>query len=282
MTLNRQFRNLTLLTGGFLLAGCASVTTSNLKPAEHLVQQNFHNKIHVTKVFPGPVHSLTGIVVETDQHQQGILWMLADKYLLLGPVVNAQQENITGHYADQYLPQPAKVPAEKIASAALAAPGFTIGHSGPLMVVFMDPNCIFCHLLWEALQQPVAEGKVRVKVVPVGFLKPSSPAKAATILAAKNPAEAWANNEKGFDLHTEEGSTKPLSHIPAVDEAAVKANTQLLHQTGETATPALLYCIKTPKGLVMQMKHGMDVHRTPEFIQKLEGSVGARGCIPSA
>ena len=100
---------------------------------------------------------------------------------------------------------------------------------------------------------------------------------AAVVLIVLNVLEynKWQEGRK-------EGSTKPLSHIPAVDEAAVKANTQLLHQTGETATPALLYCIKTPKGLVMQMKHGMDVHRTPEFIQKLEGSVGARGCIPSA
>ncbi len=281
MILTKMIRNSAFLAGGFLLAGCAA-TTSNLKPAEHLVAQNFHGQVHVNKVFPGPVRNLTGIVVETDQHQQGILWMLADKYLLLGPVVNDQQQNITAHYADQYLPHPPKVAAEKIAPAALTAPGFTIGHAGPLMVVFMDPNCIFCHLLWEALQRPVAEGKVRVKVIPVGFLKPSSPAKAATILAAKNPAAAWANNEKGFNVHTEEGSTQVLSHIPEKDQAAIKANTQLLHKTGETATPALLYCIKTPKGLEMQMKHGIDVKRTPEFVQKLEGSVGAQGCIPNA
>ncbi|WP_414040775.1 thioredoxin fold domain-containing protein [Acidithiobacillus sp. M4-SHS-6] len=280
MILTKMIRNSVLLTGGFLLAGCA--TTSNLKPAEHLVEQNFHGQVHVSKVFPGPVQNLTGIVVETDQHQQGILWMLADKYLLLGPVINDRQQNITAHYADKYLPHPPKVPAEKIAPAALTAPGFTIGHAGPLMVVFMDPNCIFCHLLWEALQQPVDEGKVRVKVVPVGFLKPSSPAKAATILAAKNPAEAWANNEKGFNMRTEEGSTQVLRQIPEKDKAAVKINTQLLHKTGETATPTLLYCIKTPKGLEMQMKHGIDVKRTPEFVQKLDGSVGARGCIPGA
>ncbi len=278
--LHKHIRAATLMTGGLLLAGCAS--TPNLKSAEHLVDKNFHDQVHVSKVFPGPVRNLTGIVVETDQHQQGILWMLANKYLLLGPVVDAAQQNITAHYAQQYLPQPKKVPASSIAPAALAAPGFTIGHAGPLLVVFMDPNCIFCHRLWEALQQPVATGKVRVKLIPVGFLKPSSAAKAATILAAKDPAQAWANNEKDFNVHTEEGSTQPLPQIPAVDAAAVAANTQLLHKTGETATPALLYCTKSAKGLELQMKHGIDVQRTDAFIQKLDGSVGATGCIPSA
>lgn len=275
-------RHSALLATGLLLAGCATPNTPGLHSAEQLVNKNFHHQVHVTKVFPGPVHSLTGIVVETDQHQQGILWMLAKRYLLLGPVVDGKQENITPSYAKKYLPQPVKVPATHIAPAAMAAPGFTIGHAGPLIAVFMDPNCIFCHLLWEALQQPVADGKIRVKVIPVGFLKPSSPAKAATILAAKNPAQAWANNEKNFNVHTEEGSTQPLATLPPADMADVHANTALLRKTGEEATPALLFCTKEKNGLQLRMKHGIDVHQIPNFIQNLEGSVGASGCVPPA
>ncbi|MBU2720213.1 thiol:disulfide interchange protein, partial [Acidithiobacillus ferridurans] len=122
-----------LFFGPLLLAGCA--TSPNLQSAEHLVQDNFHGKAHVVKVFPGPTQKLTGIIAENSQHQQGILWMLSNRYLLLGPVVNDKGQDITQAATEKYLPQPRKVPAGQIAPAAMQAPGFTIGHAGPLMVV---------------------------------------------------------------------------------------------------------------------------------------------------
>ena len=276
-----------LFFGPLLLAGCA--TSPNLQSAEHLVQDNFHGKAHVVKVFPGPTQKLTGIIAENSRHQQGVLWMLSNRYLLLGPVVNDKGQDITQAATEKYLPQPQKIPAGQIAPAAMKAPGFTIGHAGPLMVVFADPNCIYCHLLWEALQKPVADGQLRVKLIPVGFLKDSSAAKAATILAAPDPAAAWAENEKGFDKSTEEGGTRPLAQIPAEDMKAVHANTALLQSSGEEATPTLLYCRrKSPDvhatneetGLRMVLVHGIAVHGLPALIHSLSGDVSAEGCTP--
>ncbi|MCK9188742.1 thioredoxin fold domain-containing protein [Acidithiobacillus sp.] len=276
-----------LLFGPLALAGCAS--SQNLKSAEHLVQNNFHGQAHVIKVFPGPTKKLTGIVAENAQHQQGILWMLSNRYLLLGPVVNDKGHDITRTATKKYLVQPRKVPAEQIALAAMKAPGFTIGHAGPLIVVFMDPNCIYCHLLWKALQEPVAEGQLRAKLIPVGFLKDSSVAKAATILAAKDPAVAWANNEKGFDENTEEGGTRPLAQIPPKDIAAINTNTALLQSSGEEATPTLLFCQKNAPDAnasagktdrQMTLEHGIAMHALPTLIKSLDGNVSADGCIP--
>ncbi|MHB8115638.1 MAG: thioredoxin fold domain-containing protein [Acidithiobacillus ferrivorans] len=277
-----------LLFGPLVLAGCAT-TSPNLKSAEHLVQSNFHGQAHVVKVFPGPTQKLTGIVAENSQHQQGILWMLSNRYLLLGPVVNDKGHDITQTATKKYLAQPRKVPAEHLAPAALKAPGFTIGHAGPLIVVFMDPNCIYCHLLWKALQKPVADGQLRVKLIPVGFLKDSSAAKAATILAAKDPAVAWANNEKGFNDHTEEGGTQPLAQIPPKDMAAINTNTTLLQASGEEATPTLLFCQKNSSaanatedktGPQMTLEHGIAMHALPALISSLDGNVSADGCTP--
>lgn len=276
-----------LLFGPLVLAGCA--TSPDLKSAEHLVQSNFHGQAHVVKVFPGPTQKLTGIVAENSQHQQGILWMLSNRYLLLGPVVNDKGHDITQAATKKYLAQSGKVPAEHIAPAAMKAPGFTIGHAGPLIVVFMDPNCIYCHLLWKALQKPVADGQLRVKLIPVGFLKDSSVAKAATILAAKDPAVAWANNEKGFNENTEEGSTQPLAQVPPMDIAAINTNTALLQASGEEATPALLFCQKNSSdanatkdktGPQMTLEHGIAMHALPTLISSLAGNVSADGCTP--
>ena len=100
-----------LFFGPLLLAGCA--TSPDLKSAEHLVQGNFHGKAHVVKVFPGPTQKLTGIIAENSQHQQGILWMLSNRYLLLGPVVNDKGQDITQAARKSICPNPERSPPDR-------------------------------------------------------------------------------------------------------------------------------------------------------------------------
>ncbi|EGQ61689.1 thiol:disulfide interchange protein DsbG, putative, partial [Acidithiobacillus sp. GGI-221] len=148
------------------------------------------------------------------------------------------------------------------------APGFTVGHAGPLMVVFMDPNCIYCHKFWDEAQADIRAGKLRLKVIPVGFLKPTSLAKATTILQAVDPALAWGHNERRFQKNIEEGGEKPAAHLDIKAMADVRANTALLGSTGKMATPTLVYCQhgdKTP--LVL---HGI----VPDFLNGLGAVVG--------
>ncbi|WP_298171369.1 thioredoxin fold domain-containing protein [Acidithiobacillus sp.] len=209
--------------------------------------------------------------------------------LLFGPLLLAGCATSPSPKPDEHLAQPRKTPVEPIAPAVMKAPGFMIGHAGPLIVVFMDPNCIYCHLLWDALQKPVANGQLRAKIIPVGFLKNSSVAKAATILAANDRAAAWANNEKGFNDNTEEGGTRPLAHVPSKDIAAINTNTALLQTSGEEATPTLLFCQKhssdtnatedetSPR---ITVEHGIAMHALPALIDSLDGNVSAAGCTP--
>ena len=87
----------------------------------------------------------------------------------------------------------------------------------------------------------VNDGKLRVRFVVVGFLKPGSVGKAEAILSAQDPATAMALNEARFDTQTEEGGIAPDTTPSAAITAAVRSNTALLASSGELATPTVLW-----------------------------------------
>ena len=82
---------------------------------------------------------------------------------------------------------------------------FILGTKGPMITVFIDPNCIYCHSYLDSTLFPlVKQGKLRVKILPVGFLHPSSLPKAWHLLA--DGASALTKNEAGFNVQTESGA----------------------------------------------------------------------------
>lgn len=108
--------------------------------------------------------------------------------------------------------------------------GLSEGHGPVHLTIFVDPNCIYCHLLWEKLQSPALKGRFTITYVPVAFLKKSSLGKAETILALghkpmmKNPLvrndfsgglSAMATDEANFDLVHESGAIKPID-LPSI------------------------------------------------------------------
>jgi thiol:disulfide interchange protein DsbG len=128
-----------------------------------------------------------------------------------------------------------------LARGAMHAAGFTLGRAGPLIVAFEDPNCRFCHLFSTDTQALLAQGRLRIRVVPVAFLKPDSKARAAAILQAPDPARAWQDNESGFDVGSEEGGYPPAAVKPAT-ATALERNLRLLESSGEVLTPSLMIC----------------------------------------
>src|SRR5699024_1334781 len=65
--------------------------------------------------------------------------------------------------------------------------------------MFTDPNCPYCHQFWELARPWVEAGKVQVRHILVGILKPDSMPKAAAILSAKDPAARLEEAEKHYD-----------------------------------------------------------------------------------
>ena len=168
-------------------------------------------------------------------------WVVDGHFLVAGPLFSETGENLSQTAAQDHGLAVKPLPLQKLAQAGMAAAGFIVGHRGPLMLAFEDPNCIFCHKLTVDAAPLIAAGKLRLRVLPVGFLKATSAGKAAAILSAGDLAGAWEQNEAKFDVATEEGAIAPAGKTSPM-LAAVKANTSLLAKSGMMATPTIVFC----------------------------------------
>ncbi|WP_321881656.1 thioredoxin fold domain-containing protein [Paraburkholderia bannensis] len=139
--------------------------------------------------------------------------------------------------------EPAWLPASaatRLQSASAIVEGASGANVKSTLYVFMDPNCIFCHLVWKALQPYEAAG-LQVHWIPLGFLKPDSAGKAAALLQSKNSAALLKELETHYSEKDEEGGIAPLAQIPATAQAQIDRNTQLFQDLGFQGTPTIIY-----------------------------------------
>ncbi len=230
--------------------GLFAATPVNLNtPAAKLVTKVLNGQGQITEAFPA-VNGLTGFVVEAKQGgNSGILYADSKgQYLFAGSIINAKGQDLTQLYTNEYI-------NSKIAGPAYAAVmnlnTFTSGSDKAphKIIVMIDPNCIYCHLLYNALQPLIAEGQVQVRWLPVAFRAASSAGMAAAMLNAGSDAAASKlldANEAGFNDQTEQGGLAPLqtnAKDPAISAAfdKVTQNTQFFMKSGLVGTPAILY-----------------------------------------
>lgn len=130
---------------------------------------------------------------------------------------------------------------ERLAGSMLKDIGQTTsireGKGPHVIYIFFDPNCPFCHRLYENTRSWVREGKVELRWIPVGILTATSAGKAASILGAENPRDAFYQNEDHYDRG---GAIEEDIPTPAV-EKKLKANDALLARTGFGAVPVMLF-----------------------------------------
>ena len=118
--------------------------------------------------------------------------------------------------------------------------GITVGQGRRTLWVYFNPDCSYCHRLWNAL---AGVSDLTVIWIPVTFSpKTASLARSAAILEAKDPARALQQNEETFNDYREEGGY-PITGSPSPHtEEEITRNTMLLQMwTGKIATPTLLY-----------------------------------------
>jgi thiol:disulfide interchange protein DsbG len=120
---------------------------------------------------------LTGWVV-TRQGRIGIVYTTADRqHLIVGSLVDATGRDLTPIYAASYVPTPDLASLyEQLDGTRYVTQGASASKN--VIYVFFDPNCVFCHFAWRALQ-PYVKAGLQVRWVPVGFLKPTSAPRAA-------------------------------------------------------------------------------------------------------
>ena len=163
-----------------------------------------------------------------------------------------------GNFTAAAAENPAKVEARQKAAASILtdikqATWIRDGWSRHVIYVFFDPNCPYCHKVYEMLRLPVQRGAVELRWIPLGKLMATSTGKAASILEARNPTEAFYRNERGFSQAT--GSFGGIEEEPAPREDTLrklKANLDLLKRTGFDAVPALLFRTKDGKADIIR------------------------------
>ncbi len=250
----RSFRS-TLAAMILVLAPFVAVSahTLTLQQANAAVQQASHKLAHVLRTFKGP-DGLTGAVIEGPDGTRNIAWITADgkAVVIRGELVGLRGQDYTkGAMYNQHL---LFSPAVAIAAAASTSThSILIGSNpkAPIVTAFFDPNCIFCHLLYKQIDPYVTAGKVRVRFVLVGVIKPDSMARAVSILMAHDPSKALALDETKFDRAKEEGGYPIDGLLDPGLKTAVTANATLMAKANGHGTPTLLYCSVSAKSVQM-------------------------------
>ncbi|MFM0304591.1 thiol:disulfide interchange protein DsbG [Paraburkholderia sediminicola] len=226
----------------------ASALTSTLPaPMQALVAHG----VMVGKSFVAEA-GLTGWIV-TRQGHTGVVYTTPDRqHLIVGSLVDATGRDMTPVYAATYAPRPDLASLYKqLDGTRYVAQGTAA--SKKVIYVFFDPNCVFCHFAWIALQ-PYVKAGLQVRWVPVGFLKPTSATRAAAILEAKAPVQALQFNEERFVPATEDGGLNPVSTIRPETLRTLTANRALMDAFDSNGAPTIVW--KDSHGVV-QAKSGM-------------------------
>ncbi|MHB1666756.1 MAG: thioredoxin fold domain-containing protein [Thiomonas sp.] len=74
------------------------------------------------------------------------------------------------------------------------------GQGKRALYIFFDPNCPYCHKLYGMLRAEVGKDDLQFRWIPLGMLTPSSLPKAAAILQAEDPLQAFHKNENDYDF----------------------------------------------------------------------------------
>ncbi|MGN8200154.1 thiol:disulfide interchange protein DsbG [Salinisphaera sp. RV14] len=238
------FKRLAAVAGAGLLATTLAASaqptqkpaTSDLPPV--LAKAVKNGSLTVDRQFKTDVPGVTGYVLENDgQHQI----VYGDHgYLFMGQMVSPEGKNMSAQYTDKYVPKPdvGKVVDQLKKTGHLVQQG---PNDAPVIYVFADPNCIYCHRFYQQAEPLVKAGKLQLQWALVGFLKSSSMGRAAAILSAKDPARALVENENGFDEDSEEGGIKPVASPSAKLKHVINRHYKQMSSAGGNGTPTLLY-----------------------------------------
>ena len=129
------------------------------------------------------------------------------------------------------------------------AHAFTWGHGKPQFTVFVDPNCVFCHLFYQDAAPLVKSGKLSVRIVPVAILEHTSFTRAAEILSARHRLTWFLRNERHFVMPPiEQGGLSLKLPVSAAARLDVQHNNALIRRLDQNhaATPTFV----SPSGVL--------------------------------
>ncbi len=195
---------------------------------------------------PSGLHGYAGLAGQ----QPLAVYVTADgQYALVGTLLDAKGEDAGAAALQRLVAGPiSKRTWDQLQRSRWVADGKS---DAPRVVyVFTDPYCPYCNRFWEAARPWVDSGKVQLRHVMVGVIRPDSANKAAAILTAASPSEAMARDERKHAT----GGIASVATVPADVRADLDANETLMTQLGFQGTPGIVF--RDAKGFV-QRRSGM-------------------------
>ena len=144
--------------------------------------------------------------------------------------------------------------------------------------VFLDVNCKYCTKFWSDARPWVNAGKVQLRHVLVGVIAPSSPGKAATLLADPDPSKRLAAFERahafgvvrmmsgGPHQTLEDPNLAPMDPLPDALARTLSDNEDLMHGFGLLGTPGIVF--RSKDGHVVA-KPGLSPEELPQVLGPL-------------
>ena len=182
---------------------------------------------------PGGV---TGYAAVVGQRPLAIYVTADGKHAIVGTMVDSQGNDLTHEPLERLVKKPLTARTWKQLEGSTWI-GDGSAKAPRVVYVFTDPNCPYCRKFWADARPWVEAGKVQLRHILVGILRPSSAGKAAAILADKQPEAALGRDERAG----RQGGVEPMDPIPAKIRAQLDANEQLMQQLGSYATPTIFY-----------------------------------------
>jgi thiol:disulfide interchange protein DsbG len=234
------------LLAGTVTAPLAQAAGNDPVPMPAALSKALQNGLKLEKTFHA-AGGMNGFIVSGGPGKNMVVYSPPDNSVLIsGQMVDASGNDLSQQYIDQYAP---KADYSQFQKRIESAPAIVEGPAGSKVkssvYIIMDPNCIYCHLVWKALRPYVAAG-LQVHWIPVAFQQPSSAGKAAALLESKDGAGLL---RKGETSYVEEKESLTIDEIPVSAASKVKldSNAALMANLGFRGTPTLLYKDKTGK-----------------------------------
>lgn len=184
------------------------------------------------------VSSLTGWVLRAPDGRFDVVYTTQDgRALISGRLLTGSGVDLTQRYAARYVPKSTR---EATWTRLARTATFVVSgarHPKSVIYVIMDPNCIFCHMLWIALRPYEAEG-LQVRWIPVGFLHADSLAKAAAVL--EGGRLVLEEMQHKYSVRRESGGVPGIA-LTAMLRRELTANLALMNAVRVIGTPGIIY-----------------------------------------
>lgn len=191
--------------------------------------------VSIVKQFEAP-GGMTGFVARAGNRGLTLYLTPDGEHVIVGTLLDADGNNLSQPVIEQAI-QPADLQSAwpQLEQSNWVADG---DDDAPRTIyMFTDPNCPYCHKFYEIARPWVEAGKVQLRHIPVGILKPSSTTKAAAILGAKDPSAALRKHENNY----RRGGIEPMKDVPDELQRKIAANNLLMSSLGIQGTPGLVY-----------------------------------------